>query len=109
MTAPPAPPTPPAPDVIPYASPPALRSRVTFRGAVATLIVGGGLLLLTVVLVLIAWSVFRNYTEVRGRGGGSDVLEVLGVFVCVLAGLSFVAGIVVTLMGLSGVRQRELA
>jgi hypothetical protein len=35
-------------------------------------------------------------------------LEVLGVFVSVLAGLSFLIGIIISFMGLRGVREREL-
>jgi hypothetical protein len=82
------------------------RPRITFRGAVTTLIVGGAFLLLSLGLVSIAWSIFREDSTLQYRRG--DALEALGIFVTVLAGISFVIGIVISFMGLRGVRQREL-
>ena len=93
--------------VIPYASPPIAKARITYRGAVTTLIVGGSFLVLSVGLISLAWSIFRNYAEMSSYRAGS--LEGLGIFTGVLAGFSFIAGIVIVLIGLSGVRQRELA
>ncbi len=92
--------------VISYASPAMAKPRITFRGAVTTLIVGGAFLLLSIALVSIAWSIFREDSTVPYRRG--DALEALGIFVTVLAGISFVIGIVISFMGLRGVRQREL-
>jgi hypothetical protein len=95
------------PDIIPYASPPTARSRITFRGAVTTLVVGAVFLLLSVALLYIAWSIFGNYAQVNAYRG--DALLGLGVFVCCLAGLSFLVGLITVFVGLRGVRQRELA
>ena len=92
--------------VIPYASPPIAKARITYRGAVTTLIVGGSFLVLSVCLIALAWSIFRNYAEVNSYRAGS--LEALGIFTGVLAALSFVVGIIIVFIGLSGVRQREL-
>ena len=94
-------------EVIPYASPPMARPRITYRGAVTTLVVGGAFLVFSVSLIALAWSIFRNYAEVSSSR--ADMLEGLGIFTGVLAGFSFIAGIVIVLIGLSGVRQRELA
>jgi hypothetical protein len=94
-------------DVIPYASPQIAKPRITFRGAVTTLIVGGGFLVLSVSLIALAWSIFRNYAEVSSSR--ADALEGLGIFTGVLAALSFITGIIIVFIGLSGVRQRELA
>jgi hypothetical protein len=91
--------------VISYASPNMAKPRITFRGAVTTLIVGGAFLLLSVALVSIAWSIFREDSTLQFRRGN---LEALGIFVTVLAGISFVTGTVISFMGLRGVRQREL-
>lgn len=95
-------------EVIPYASPGIQKPRITYRGAVTTLAVGGGLLVLSVALLTLAWSIFRDYAE-RGGGFAASALEALGVFVCVLAGLSFLVGLITVFVGLRGVRQRELA
>jgi hypothetical protein len=95
------------PEVIAYASPGTAKPRITYRGAVTTLVVGAAFLLLAVGLLSIAWSIFREYSEVLPRRG--DSLEVLGTVVTVLAGISFFIGIVISFLGLRGVRQRELA
>ncbi|MDB5318568.1 MAG: hypothetical protein JWN40_199 [Phycisphaerales bacterium] len=92
--------------VIAYASPGMTKPRITFRGAVTTLIVGGAFLLLAIGLVLIAWSIFREFSELQYRRG--DSLEILGTFVSVLAGISFFIGTIIAFIGLRGVRQREL-
>src|SRR5258706_3785717 len=92
--------------VISYASPAMAKPRITFRGAVTTLIVGGAFLLLSIALVSIAWSIFREDSTVPYRRG--DALEALGILVTGLAGASLVIGIVISFMGLRGVRQREL-
>ena len=92
--------------VIPYASPPMARPRITYRGAVTTLIVGGAFLLLSVSLIALSWSIFRNYAEMTSYRSGS--LEGLGIFTASLAGFSFLVGIIIVFMGLRGVRQREL-
>jgi hypothetical protein len=92
--------------VIAYASPDMVKPRITFRGAVTTLIVGGAFLLLSIALVSIAWSVFREESTLQFRRG--DALEALGIFVTVLAGISFLVGIIISFMGLRGVRQREI-
>ena len=97
-----------APETIPYASPQMARPRITFRGAVTTLIVGGGFLLLSLILVAIAWAIFRALGEAQSSYRATNALEALGVFVCVLSGLSFLCGIVIVMLGLKGVRQREL-
>jgi hypothetical protein len=94
-------------EVIPYASPQMAKPRITFRGAVTTLIVGGGFLVLSVSLIALAWAIFRNYAEMSSYRAGS--LEGLGIFTAVLAGFSFLVGIIIVFIGLSGVRQRELA
>lgn len=94
-------------EVIPYASPPMARPRITYRGAVTTLVVGGAFLLLSVSLIAIAWSIFRNYAEMSSYRAGS--LEGLGIFAAALAGFSFAVGIIIVFIGLAGVRQRELA
>src|SRR5437870_1982524 len=94
-------------DVIPYASPPMARPRITYRGAVTTLAVGGGFLVLSVSLIALAWAIFRNYAEVNSYRTGS--LEGLGIFTGVLAAFSFLVGIIIVFIGLAGVRQRELA
>jgi hypothetical protein len=94
-------------EVIPYASPPIAKARITYRGAVTTLIVGGAFLLLSVSLIALAWSIFRNYAELNAYRAGS--LEGLGIFTGVLAAFSFIVGIIIVFIGLSGVRQRELA
>ncbi|HSI35932.1 MAG: hypothetical protein ACAI43_22490 [Phycisphaerae bacterium] len=100
-----APPPPlPAAQVISYASPSMVKPRITFRGAVATLVVGGGFLVLTIVFVMVAAALFRQYEE---RRNFRSALEPLGVFVAVLAGVSFILGVIVVFMGLKGVRQRE--
>jgi hypothetical protein len=96
-----------SPEVIPYASPNMAKPRITFRGAVATLIVGGGFLILSITLLTIAWSIFKNYAETGNYRAGS--LESLGVFVCILAGISFLCGMIIVFVGLRGVRQREIA
>jgi hypothetical protein len=93
------------PDVIPYASPPTARSRITYRGAVTTLIVGGAFLLLSVALLYIAWSIFGNYAQVSSYR--SEALFGLGIFVCVLAGFSFITGTIIVFIGIAGVRNRE--
>ena len=95
-------------DVLPYASPNMPGPRITYRGAVTTLAVGGGLLVLAVALLTLAWSIFSDYAE-RGRSSSTDFLAGLGVFVCILAGLSFLIGLTTVFVGLKGVRQRELA
>jgi hypothetical protein len=95
-------------DVLPYASPNMPAPRITYRGAVTTLAVGGGLLVLAVALLTVAWAIFRDYAE-RGGGYAASALEALGVFVCILAGLSFLIGLITLFLGLKGVRQRELA
>jgi hypothetical protein len=92
--------------VIAYASPAMAKPRITFRGAVTTLIVGGVFLILSLGLVSIAWSIFRDESTVQFRR--TEALESLGIFVTVLAGISFLTGIVISFMGLRGVRQREL-
>jgi hypothetical protein len=92
-------------DVIPYASPPSARVRITFRGAVTTLVVGGAFLLLSVALLYIAWSIFGNYAQVNAYRG--DALLGLGIFVCVLAGFSFITGTIIVFIGIAGVRGRE--
>ncbi len=92
--------------MIEYASPGLTKPRITFRGAVTTLIVGGGFLLLAIALLLIAWAIFRNYAEAPSYRANS--LELLGFFVCVLAGVSFLCGIFIAFLGLRGVRQREV-
>ena len=95
-----------APQVIEYASTPTVKPRITFRGAVTTLIVGGAFLLLAIGLISIAWSIFRNLAELN-YNRRTDAMEALGVFVCVLAGISFIFGLIVCILGLRGVRQRE--
>jgi hypothetical protein len=92
--------------VIEYASPAMVKPRITFRGAVTTLIVGGAFLLLSTAMVSIAWSIFREESTLQFRRG--DALEALGIFVTVLAGISFLVGIIISFMGLRGVRQREI-
>jgi len=92
--------------VIEYASAAMVKPRITFRGAVTTLIVGGSFLLLSMAMVSIAWSIFREESTLQFRRG--DALEALCVFVTVLAGISFVVGIIISFMGLRGVRQREI-
>ena len=95
-------------DVIPYASPPTARSRITYRGAVTTLVVGGAFLLLAVALLYIAWSIFGNYAQVSTASPySSGALEGLGIFVSVLAGFSFITGTVIVFIGIAGVRSRE--
>jgi hypothetical protein len=99
----------PAPgDVIPYASPPIAKARITYRGAVTTLIVGGAFLVLSVGLIALAWSIFRNYAEMSTTSYRAGSLEGLGIFTGVLAAFSFTVGVVIVFMGLRGVRQREL-
>ena len=93
------------PEVIPYASPPTARARITFRGAVTTLVVGAVFLLLSVALLYIAWSIFGNYAQVNAYRG--DALLGLGIFTCVLAGFSFITGTVIVFIGIAGVRSRE--
>jgi hypothetical protein len=95
------------PQVIEYASAPAIKPRITFRGAVTTLIVGGAFLLLAIALISIAWAIFRNLAELNFNRR-ADSMEALGAFVCVLAGISFLFGLIVCIMGLRGVRQREI-
>jgi hypothetical protein len=95
-----------SPQVIQYASAPTAATRITFRGAVATLCTGAFFLLLSVGLIYIAWNIFDAYNRAQSYRAGS--MEALGVFVTVLAGLSFIAGVIITIMGLRGVRQREL-
>ena len=95
------------PETIPYASPQMARPRITFRGAVTTLIVGGGFLVLALILVAIAWAIFRALGDAQSYRA-TNALESLGIFVCVLSGLSFLCGIVIVMLGLKGVRQREL-
>jgi hypothetical protein len=95
------------PETIPYASPEMARPRITFRGAVTTLIVGGGFLLLSLILVAIAWAIFRALGDAASYRA-TNALEALGIFVCVLSGLSFLCGLIIVMMGLKGVRQREL-
>jgi hypothetical protein len=96
-----------APEPIPYASPNMATPRITFRGAITTLIVGGAFLLLALALVAIAWSIFRSLGDSPSYRV-ANTLEPLGIFVCVLSGLSFLCGIVIVILGLKGVRQREL-
>jgi len=96
-----------APEPIPYASPPMARPRVTFRGAVTTLIVGGAFLLLSLALVGFAWAIFHSLGDSTSYRVANS-LEPLGIFVCVLSGISFLCGIVIVILGLKGVRQREL-
>jgi hypothetical protein len=93
--------------VISYASPNMAKPRITYRGAVTTLIVGGSFFLLSIALVSIAWAMFREISGMQYRR--DDSLEVLGVFVSVLAGISFLIGIIISFMGLRGVRERELS
>ena len=95
-------------DVLAYASPGTTGPRITYRGAVTTLAVGGGLLALAIALLTIAWSIFRDYAE-RGATSSSSPLEILGIFVCLLAGLTFIIGLITVFVGLRNVRQRELA
>lgn len=95
-----------SPQVISYASAPTARTRITFRGAVATLCTGAFFLLLSLGLICIAWNIFDGVARTERFRGGS--MESLGVFVTVLAGVSFLIGIIITIMGLRGVRQREL-
>jgi hypothetical protein len=93
--------------VISYASPAMAKPRITYRGAVTTLVVGGAFLLLSIALISIAWSMFRESSTVQYRRG--DSLEILGVFVSVLSAVSFLIGIIISFMGLRGVRERELS
>jgi len=93
------------PGVLSYASPNMAKPRISFRGAVTQLIVGGALFLLTIIFVAMAWSIFRHEAELTFRRSS---LDPLGCFVCVLAGLSFLMGMIILLMGLRGVRQREM-
>jgi hypothetical protein len=95
------------PQVIEYASSRPIKPRITFRGAVTTLIVGGAFLLLAIAMIYIAWSIFHNVAELN-FGRRADSMEALGVLVCVLAGVSFLFGLIVCIMGLRGVRQREI-
>ena len=99
------------PEVISYASSPTAKTRISFRGAVATLMTGIVLLTLSVALIALAWSIMKDHAQLSaatGFGRRSDNLEGLGILVCVLAALSFLAGMIVLIMGLRGVRQREL-
>ena len=93
--------------VISYASPNMAKPRITYRGAVTTLVVGAAFLLLSIALISIAWSMFREDSTLQFRRG--DSLEILGVFVSVLAAVSFLIGIIISFMGLRGVRERELS
>ena len=95
-------------EVLPYASPQTTKPRLTYRGAVTTLVVAGVLLALAVALLTLAWSIFRDLAE-RGRGSTSDLLAGLGVFVAILAGLSFLVGLTTLFIGLRDARHRELA
>ncbi len=96
------------PQVISYASPGSvIKPKVTFRGAMITLIVGGGMFVLSLILIVMAWAIFRSQDN-PGSYRATSNLEALGFFVCFLAGITFLAGLITAFIGLRGVRQREI-
>lgn len=95
------------PPVIPYASSQLGKPRVTFRGGLVTLIAGGALLLISMAFIFVAWSILEATVKPVHTYVNTSSLEAMGVFVCVLAGITFIAGIIVFFIGLRGVRERE--